>query len=175
MRILQLRPVRVLTIRQLIVYTGFSNASMPSACHSLPTCLSLNIWKSAPFDHANQHFWNQCTSRHTFMPTHTPRMSAVQRCTFTSSPALQAMRAHTLAHSESHIAIAWNAFYADWVQTLSWSESSLEFHMRLKGAMSFQLGKSACQPTHLPPLPMSGNAIAFHSVWKYYLVHIPVF
>lgn len=79
---------------------------------------------------------------------------------------------HRHTHSESHIAMAWNAFYADWVQALSWSESSLEFDMRLKGAMSFQLGKSACQPTQLSLQPMLGKAIDFHAVRECWLLHV---
>lgn len=146
MSVLQLCPVHVPTIQQLIVYTGFSNASMPSTCHSLAKCLSLNRWKSAPFDRANQHFWIRRTSRAAFTLTSTSTLRAAQRWTFTRSPALQGIHAHTITQAHT--------FNADRVQALSGSESSLEFDMRLKGAMSFQLSKSARQSTHLPPLPM---------------------
>lgn len=99
-------------------------------------------------------------------------------------PAIQAMnvlslsqaRTHTQTHthSESHIVMAWNASYADWLRALSRSESSLEFDMRLKGAMSFQLGNSACQPSQLPLQPQIGKAIDFHSVSEHYLLNMCV-
>ena len=87
-----------------MVYTGFSNASVPSACHSFATCLPLNIWKSAPFKRANQHFWN--TQKQAQMHTHT-NTTAVWRCTFTHSPALQAMHAHTHKFAQEYFALHW--------------------------------------------------------------------
>lgn len=159
MSVIQLCVVCVLTIRQLMVYTGFSNASVPSACHSLATCLPLNIWKSAPFERANQHFWNTHRQTQTHANTHTHPTFQPYRDAHSHAHQHYTQHAtHGHTHSESHIAMAWNAFYADWVQALSWSESSLEFDMRLKGAMSFQLGKSPCQPTQLPLQPVLGKS-----------------
>lgn len=151
----------VLTIRQLMVYTGFSNASVPSACHSLATCLPLNIWKSAPSERANQHFWNTHRQRQMHANTHTH--THFRGTEMHTTHQHYTHHAHKHTHFESHIAMARNAFYADWVQALSWSESSLEFDMQLKGAMSFQLGKSACQPTQLPlqPVQLTKNINVF--------------
>lgn len=124
---------------------------------------SRQAWKSA---------FCGCTHAHTHTRRHrqahakkTLNISGVQRCTFTHSPALYTpCDTQTHTHSESHIAMAWNAFYADWVQALSWSESSLEFDMQLKGAMSFQLGKGACQPAQLPPQSVQLTFILSESV-----------
>lgn len=141
----------VLALPQLMVYTGFSNASAATVCHSLAMCLPLNVWKSALFKRKNQHL--RSTHKQTQPHTNTiARAATMPGCTFT--------HAHT--HFESHIALAWTAFYVDWVQAFSRSESSLEFDMRLKGAMSFQLRRSACQPTQMP-LQLMPPPLDFHS------------
>lgn len=101
MSVTQLWVVCVLTIRQLMVYTGFSNASVPSACHSLATCLPLNIWKSAPFERANQHFWKtrrqtQAHTKHTHTDSQHFIRTEMHIHTLTSmAHTMPCMRTHT--------------------------------------------------------------------------------
>lgn len=105
----------------------FTQAFLMHQCPQpgLATWLPLNIWKSAPFYRANHRFFGGGDSG---SKTHTLKQQP-----------------HTHTHSQSHIGTAWNAFYADWVQALSWSESRLKFDTQLRGAVSPPLARGASQ------------------------------
>lgn len=106
MRVMQLCILCVLKIHQLMVYTGFSNASVPSACYSLATCLPLNIWKSALFKRANQHFWktHKQTQMHANAHTHTHQQFG--NTAHLHAPE-QAMRANTHTHTHTLKVTLW--------------------------------------------------------------------
>lgn len=113
--------VCVLSMCQLMVYTSFSNASVPSAW--LSNVAALKYMKICSLLACKSSF-----------------LGLKQEDTHT----LKQQR-HTHTHSQSHIGTAWNAFYADWVQALSWSESTLKFDTQLRAAVSPPLARSASQ------------------------------